>query len=211
MIDMTKTIEPKSDQLNADDLIGGPRTITITKVSKSATPEQPISISFEGDNGKPYKPCKSMRRVLVHLWGADGSKYVGRSMTLFCDPKVVFGGTAVGGVRISHLSDIKEKATLALTVTKSKRAPYVVHPLAASAAKAPAPVVEIDPGVEASGREAAAEGVASYMLWLGTLEPSVKESIRSIHKELSAIAKKADEEKPKEEEIPFEDADGPAM
>ena len=53
------------DQLNADDLIGGPRTITVTRVSKMKEPDQPIAIYFEGDGGKPYKPGKSMRRVLL--------------------------------------------------------------------------------------------------------------------------------------------------
>ena len=63
MTDLGKTIAPKSDQLNADDLISGPRTITITNVA-SGSKDQPINISFEGDNGKPYRPGKSMRRGL---------------------------------------------------------------------------------------------------------------------------------------------------
>ena len=64
---MLESIAPKSNQLNADDLIGGRSiTIKITKVSGVAG-EQPICINYEGDNGKPYYPCKSMRRVLVHV------------------------------------------------------------------------------------------------------------------------------------------------
>jgi len=35
MTDMSLHIAPKSEQLNADDLIAGPRTITITSVSAS--------------------------------------------------------------------------------------------------------------------------------------------------------------------------------
>jgi hypothetical protein len=64
MLDLSKTIAPRSDQLNADDLIGGPRTITITGV-KLVAEDQPVAISFDNDEGKPWKPCKSMRRVLV--------------------------------------------------------------------------------------------------------------------------------------------------
>lgn len=131
-VDMTMFITPKSDQLNADDLIGGPRTITVTKVSANqGSAEQPVSISFDGDNGKPYKPCKSMRRVLVHIWGSDARNYVGRSMTLYCDPSVQFGGMKVGGIRISHMSHIDKEQTMALTATRAKRAPYTVHPLKA--------------------------------------------------------------------------------
>ena len=131
MTDLSKTIEPKSDQINADDLIAGPKNIKITKVSACpGSAEQPIAIYFEGDNGKPYKPCKSMRRVLVNIWGADGGEYVGRSMTLYRDDKVVFGGLAVGGIRISHVSNIDRDVTLVLTASKASRKPFVVQPLA---------------------------------------------------------------------------------
>ena len=85
MNDMTAAIVPKSDQLNADDLIAGPITIKVTEVTIRAG-EQPVSIHYEGDNGKPYKSCKSMNRVLVMCWGADAKNYIGRSMTLICRP-----------------------------------------------------------------------------------------------------------------------------
>jgi len=129
MTDVSTTIAPKSDQLNADDLIGRTSmTVTVTKVSLLAG-EQPISINYEGDNGHPYKPCKSMRRVLVQVWGGDGAAYIGRSMTLFRDENVNFGGTNVGGIRISHMSHITEPVTLALTTTRAQRKPFVVKPL----------------------------------------------------------------------------------
>lgn len=131
MSDMTHAIAPKSDQLNADDLIAGPRTVTITQVSILARgADQPISVRYDGDDGKPYKPCKSMARVMVSAWGADASKYAGRSMTLFRDPTVTWGGMAVGGIRISHVSHIDSKLTLALTATRGKKNAYVVQPLA---------------------------------------------------------------------------------
>lgn len=130
VVDMSAFIAPKSDQMNADDLIGGPRTITVTRVSASPeSPEQPVSIYFDGDDGKPFKPCKSMRRVMVAIWGSDASKYVGRSMTLYRDPKVAFGGMQVGGIRISHMTDMDREVVIALTATRAKRAPYKVMPL----------------------------------------------------------------------------------
>ncbi|MFZ1815973.1 MAG: hypothetical protein WAU16_16265 [Rhizobiaceae bacterium] len=132
--DVSTTIAPKSDQMNADDLIVGPVTITVTKVSLLGG-DQPIAIGYEGDNGKPYKPCKSMRRVMVQLWGSDGNTYIGRSMTLYRDPNVKFGGANVGGIRISHMTDISKAETLSLTVSKAKRSQYVVKPLAASQSK----------------------------------------------------------------------------
>lgn len=129
MTDLRKTIIPKSDQLNADDLIGTTKTIKITKVSLAAG-EQPIAINYEGDEGKPYLPCKSMRRVLVNVWGPDGNDFIGRSMTLYRDDKVTWGGMAVGGIRISHMSHIDHDVTMALTATKSSRKPFTVKPLA---------------------------------------------------------------------------------
>ena len=132
MSDMGSVIVPKSDQLNADDLIAGPMTVKITGVVIRAGQEQPISVSFDGDNGKPYKPCKSMCRVMVTAWGADSKKYAGRSMTLYRDTSVKWGGMEVGGIRISHMSDIDSAITMALTMTRGNKKPFTVRPLAAS-------------------------------------------------------------------------------
>lgn len=129
MNDMRPTIEPKSDQLNGDSLLAGPINITITRVDIRAGTEQPISIFYSGDDGKPWKPCKSMARVLVSAWGPDASKYVGRSLTLYRDPTVTWGAVQVGGLRISHLSDIDTAMTMALTITKGSKKPFTVKPL----------------------------------------------------------------------------------
>lgn len=129
--DMMKTIVPKSNQMNADDLIGGQtKIIKITKVSGVAG-EQPVAVNYEGDNGKPFMPCKSMRRVLVHCWGKEAINYVGRSLTLFRDPEVTFGGIKTGGIRISHMSDINGPMTMALTHSQKNRKPYTVQPMVA--------------------------------------------------------------------------------
>lgn len=123
------TIVPKSTQLNADDLLAGPITVTIIGVKRGETVEQPISIEI-GDGRQPYMPCKSMRRVMISAWGDDGRKWVGQSMTLYADPEVKFGGVKVGGIRISHMSGIQGKAAVMLTTTRSKRSEYVVRELA---------------------------------------------------------------------------------
>jgi hypothetical protein len=131
MNDMTAVIVPKSDQINSDDFIAGPRTIRITGVDIRPGTEQPVSIHFEGDDGKPWKPCKSMSRVLVSAWGPDAKAYVGRSVTLYRDPNVTWGGMKVGGIRISHMTHIETELQIALTATKGKRAIAVIRPLAA--------------------------------------------------------------------------------
>src|SRR5690625_5145898 len=128
-MDLSHTIVPKSDQLNADDLIAGNITIKVTDIKASDSPDQPVIIHYENDNGRPYKPCKSMRRVLIQAWGANGKQWIGKSMTLYRDPDVKFGGQAVGGIRISHLSDIDRDMNFMLTVTRAKRAAYSVKKL----------------------------------------------------------------------------------
>jgi len=127
-VDLSETIIPKSDQLNADDLIAGPLDITITDV-KAGSREQPVIIHYEGEAGRPYKPSKGMRRVIVKCWGRESSAYVGKALRLYRDDSVKFGGEAVGGIRISHASHINEPVPLALTVTRGKRTQYTVHPL----------------------------------------------------------------------------------
>ena len=128
--DMTAVITPKSDQINADDLIGGPRTITIRDVQIKGGQEQPVSIYFDGSD-KAFRPCKSMCRVLVAVWGPDAKAYIGRSITLYRDPAVKWGGMEVGGIRISHMTDMTcGPMTMALTATKGSRKPFIVKPLA---------------------------------------------------------------------------------
>lgn len=135
-MDLSKTIIPKSDQLNADDLIAGPRTIRISAVREGSA-EQPVAINYDGDNGRPYKPSKSMRRVLVAMWGSDGAAYVGKRVTLYRDPDIKFGGDPVGGIRISH-ADIPQPVAMALTEKRGKRSQYRVEPLAKEQPKQPA-------------------------------------------------------------------------
>jgi ribosome modulation factor len=183
-IDITKTVAPKSDQLNADDLIAGPRTITVTRVTGSENDEQPVSIYFEGDKGKPYKPGLSMRRVLLLVWGPDASQYAGRSMTLYTDPEVMFGGFKVGGIRISHMSHISAPRDLMLTAKRGRKNQYTVHPL-----QAETPDAAIEQAMDAAkgGKEAF---TAFYNSDLGKkFRPLIKERLPEFQK----IASDADE------------------
>ena len=178
MIDLRGTIKPKSDQLNADDLIGGPVTIRITGVSVSEG-DQPVSISFEGDGGKPFKPGKSMRRVLVNLWGPDGAVYVGRSLTLYRDEQVVFGGVEVGGIRISHMSHLQRETTMALTATKAKRKPFTVRPLVVEKPTDKAAIaVEALLARIVGGEDVTADAkVAEQRAWLAKNRPELADQI----------------------------------
>lgn len=181
MTDLTKTIEPKSDQLNADDLIVGPMTITVTGV-KLLSGEQPVSICYQGDNGKPYKPCKSMRRLLISVWGSDGNQYIGRSMTLFRDNSVTFGKDAVGGIRISHMSHIDQRVTIALTKSRARREPYTVEPLVNTG------MSEIEKG----GNDAALGGTESLRAFWESLSIAQKKQMECNLKKWKEIASEHD-------------------
>ena len=132
MIDITdlrSTIVPKSDQLNAEQLLGGPMTITVTEVRAGSGEDKPVSIHYDNDNGRPYKPCKTMRKVLILAWGHDARRWIGQSMTLFNDPSVKFGGMDVGGIRISHMTGLPKDIHVSLTATKGKKAPHAIKRL----------------------------------------------------------------------------------
>ena len=126
-MDLSETIQPDSQQLDSVDLLGGPRTFLIESVSKG-TADQPVNIHLAGFP-RPWRPGKSMRRILVACWGADASRYVGRSVRLYCDPDVKFGADRVGGTRISHLSHIDKPLSVPLLVTRGRSAIFTVEPL----------------------------------------------------------------------------------
>jgi hypothetical protein len=128
-MDITRTVEPKSDQLNYDDVASTTLTITITEV-KAGPPDQPVELHNAEFPGRPYKPGKSMRRVLIAAWGSTAEAYIGRRITLYGDPTIKFGRDAVGGIRIRALSHLPEPLTVALTVTRGRREPFTVQPLA---------------------------------------------------------------------------------
>ena len=118
-MDISDTLAPNSDQLDAIDLVNGPRTFTVTEVSKGSA-EQPVNVHL-AEFPRVWRPGKSMRRVLAACWGTDAHQWVGRRVTLYCDENVRFGNDVVGGTRISHLSHIDEAEEVPLLV--SRRSP----------------------------------------------------------------------------------------
>jgi hypothetical protein len=166
MSDMIPVIAAKSDQINAADLTGSPRTVKIAAVNVSPGTEQPVTINIVGDK-KVFRPCKSMSRVMVDAWGPDSSKYVGKSMTLYLDPDVLWAGMKVGGIRISHMSHIDGPRSSVLAENKKNRKLFTVKPLASVADKSAASVPQRGGEAEAppqdiDAAEVAAEVVAKF-------------------------------------------------
>jgi hypothetical protein len=142
-MDLTQSIEPRSDQINADDLIASPVTYTIREVIGGKA-EQPFDFLLV-ETDRAYRPSKTMRRVIVNAWGPEAANYAGRRLTLYREPSIKFGGQTVGGIRISHMSHIENRVEVLAQVTRGKREKFVVEPLgdapatAAPAASAPTP------------------------------------------------------------------------
>ncbi len=128
IVNLRDTITPKSDQLNADDLIGMEKVITVTGVRRGNN-ESPLFINYQGDDGRPFKPCKSMRRILIFSWGENGNDWIGKSMRLYCDPSVKYAGKEVGGIRISAVSGISKPINVKLTATRGSKKAYKVDVL----------------------------------------------------------------------------------
>lgn len=126
-----RAIEPKSDQLNAEQLIAGPITITVTSVDYNFDADQKMIIHYQGENGRPYKPCKTMMKLIGsdNAWGPDEQQWAGRSMTLYRDPSVKFGRDETGGIRISHLSHIRGRLAVTLMVRRGQYQKFTVEPL----------------------------------------------------------------------------------
>lgn len=126
------TIIPKSDQLNFDDFLAGPIDLRVTGMAKGS-PEQPVIVKVSslatGAEMRPYKPSKGMRRVLITVWGDKGKDWIGKTMRLYGEPSVKFGGAAIGGIQVSHVSGITDRVVVKLTVSRAKRIDYAVDPM----------------------------------------------------------------------------------
>ena len=128
---MTKYAAPKSDQMNAEDLLGGPMTVTIVDVRKTGNDQQPVAIAL-AEFPRPWKPSKTAVRAMMAGWGKESEVWKGRRLTLFRDPAVKWAGEPIGGIRISHMSHLKDGKRFAvyLAESKQKRSPTVIEPLA---------------------------------------------------------------------------------
>lgn len=177
-MNMLKAIAPRSDQMNSEDLLSGERTFTITDVKVFDSPEQPVSIWLaEFPKTRPFKPSKTVSKILVALWGEEESAYIGRRMTLYRDAGVQWGGKDVGGIRVKAMSHIGNKPiSITLAESKNKKAPWKVFPLPDDAPTSP-PVNE----------ESVAQLAALRAEWK-TAEPDRKKEIEA---EVNALTEAA--------------------
>ena len=137
MPDMTfaDTLAANSAQLNAVDLIGSPRTVTIAEVRivKSEI-KQPVHIVLaEFGPGRLWKPPATVRRIIAGAWGTDSSQYIGRRITLVFDANVYYAGKKQGGIRPIAMSHIDEPFEVDLSEKRGELKKFVIQPLPTAA------------------------------------------------------------------------------
>lgn len=126
--DFLGTTQAKSDQVNACDLLGGPLVSMVTGIEMTGSTDQPVSIYIDSHK-QPWKPSKTFRRVLAACWSdAPPSEWVGRYVVLYCDPTIKWAGEAVGGIAISHMSNITRPMPVQLNAAKNKKKVVTVEP-----------------------------------------------------------------------------------
>ncbi len=137
-MNLSQAIIAKSDQLNADDLISGPRTFTIKEVRRGDA-DQPVAIVLaEFPDKRPFKPSKTVLRILAFGWGEETDDWPENPrFTLYRDAKVKWAGQEIGGIRVSHMSHIDGPLKVALAESKGKKSLWRVDPLPDSVPSSP--------------------------------------------------------------------------
>lgn len=128
-MDVSSAIVAKSDQLNAIDLVGRDVTVTIVDV-KQGPADQPVHIITDAYGpSRPWKASKTALRDIVQAWGTDSTVWVGRRITLWNDPEVLWAGQPVGGIRIRAMSHIDEAFEAKHVITRGKTKKVMIQPL----------------------------------------------------------------------------------
>lgn len=128
-------IAAKTDQISADDLKEGPIIARIERVTESDgqadREKQPHQVYLSGQR-LPWRPCLTMRRLLVEMWGRQSvnKNWAGHTIKLVRDPTVHFGGEQTGGIRLVG-ADIDKRFSCLLPVSRGKRKTFVVEPIPA--------------------------------------------------------------------------------
>lgn len=128
-MDVSNAIVAKSDQLNAIDLVGRDVTVTVVDV-KPGPADQPVHIITDAYGpSRPWKPSKTALRDIVQMWGTDSTVWVGRRITLWNDPSVLWAGKPVGGIRVRAMSHIDAPFKANHVITRGKTEQVMIQPL----------------------------------------------------------------------------------
>lgn len=209
-LDVSKMCAARSDQINAIDLISGPRIAKITDVKLFSETDQPIHVVLDGDSKRPWKCSKTSVRALAALYSSDASNWIGKHIEIYCDETVLWGGQQVGGIRQSRAEGITAPKRLTLTKSRQKKETVVINPLSADDIKAhydkqdktleapkststPEPTPTIDrETLFQDARDNAELGAEGMRKWWSQQSKEAQGILREILDELKGIAAKAD-------------------
>lgn len=180
-VDIRAATKPKSDQLNYETFLTGPQTFTVSKVTPGDR-DHPVFIHMVECPATPYKPSKGMLKCIAQPdgWGDKSSQWVGRSITLYGDPTVIYGGVEVGGIKIAAMSDIAGDYETLISARRGVRKPHMIKKMevvyydaAKFDANLPAWIAAID------GGKATADQIISKVEQSGKLTDEQKQKIRT--------------------------------
>lgn len=127
--DISETLAPKSEQLDAIELRGlPPQTYTVERVEVKKGAEQPVKVFLRG-LPRPWRPGVTMRRVLADCWGHKSAAWADRQVQLYCDEDVTYGKDRPGGIRILALSHIDKARDVVTLLSQGRTGTYHVEPL----------------------------------------------------------------------------------
>jgi hypothetical protein len=194
--DIKKSLLPKVDHLTYEHVRREPLVLKVARVCHGPDKkERPVRLDFEphercvDTEGKPlhYLPCKGMRVVLADIWGLNGRvDWVGKSLELFGNPDVMYGGEKRGGIQISKMSHIDKPTTVMVKVRRGTTAPFVVEPLKLPDALTPEDEAYI---VELKAEIAGAESMKileAIKFILKEKPAAVKDAVRSLYMQRQA-------------------------
>lgn len=129
-VDIRAATKPKSDQLNYENYLTGPQTYTVAKVTPGDR-DHPVFIHMLECPATPYKPSKGMLKCISKPegWGDKSSKWVGKLITLYGDPTVIYGGVEVGGIKVQAMSDIDSDYETLISARRGVRKPHLIKKL----------------------------------------------------------------------------------
>jgi len=187
---------PKSDQLNADDLIGGKAIFTFARITRGKVQkkgEQPMNVHLAEFPRGPWKPCKVMRRLMDEQWGINPAEWpTGLRVELYREPAVLWAGEPTGGIRICGMSHIRADFVAIVTETRGLRVRYPIRrlpdaprqqsqampDLVTALAAAALTVDDLDAYLASTGKPSATtatpEQRAAMAVWLGNPQNAAK-------------------------------------
>jgi len=180
-VDIRAATKPKSDQLNYETFLTGPQTFTVSKVTPGDR-DHPVFIHMVECPATPYKPSKGMLKCIAQPdgWGDKSSQWVGKAITLYGDPTVIYGGVEVGGIKVAALGDIKGDYETLISARRGVRKPHLIKKLSVAYydtekydANLPAWLAAIDAG------KATADAIIAKVEQSGKLTDEQKQKIRT--------------------------------